>query len=68
MGSSRVAWELLREILDRMHPAVVNSKAARCLSSGGKSMGIGPVVARASLTSHLEGSELLVTELKQQIS
>ena len=53
MGSSRVAWELLREILDRMHPAVVNSKAARCLSSSGKGMGKEPVVARAFLSGRL---------------
>lgn len=65
MGSSRVAWELFREILDRMHPAVVNAKAARRLALSGKGMGKEPVVARASLTSCLEGSEHLVAEIKQ---
>lgn len=49
MGSSGVAWGLFTEILDRVHPAVVSAKAARCLSFSGKGMGKKPVVARASL-------------------
>lgn len=65
MASSSVAWGLFTEILDRLHPTVMNTKAARCLSLSGKGMGKEPVAARASLTSCLEGSEHLVAELKQ---
>lgn len=65
MGSARVAWGLFTETPDRLHPAVANAKAARCLSLSGKGMRKEPVFARASLTSCLEDSENLVAELKQ---